>query len=104
MNPGVVIAVAIDETRQRGERQVEAIDRMSEQQRVAVGRLDGPEIVEFDDVAVGVEQRRAGDLAGVVESDRRAQEADFAAGRRIVIPSKFAVLDLQIADQRDQKS
>jgi hypothetical protein len=104
MNPGVVVVVAIDQTGQGGERQVEAIDRMGEQQRVAFGRLDGPEIVEFDEVAVGVEQRRAGDLAGIVESDRRAQEADFSAGRRVVVPGEFAVLDLHVTNQRDQKA
>jgi hypothetical protein len=54
MNPGVVVAVAIDEASQCGERQVETIGRMGEQQRVAVRRLDRPEIVEFDQEPVGI--------------------------------------------------
>ena len=48
--------VAIDQAGERGERQVGAIDRMGEQQRVARRRLDVPETVEFDDEAVLVEK------------------------------------------------
>lgn len=43
----VMVAVAVDHPRQRGERQVEAIGRMHEQHRVARRRLDGPEAVEL---------------------------------------------------------
>ncbi len=104
MNPVVMIMVAIDQTGQCGEGQVETIDRMREQQRVAVRRLDGPEIVEFDHEPVVFEQRRAGNLTGVMESDRRAHEVDFSARRQIVVPGELAVLDLEVADQRDQKA
>jgi len=48
MHPVVMVAIAIDDSGQRGERQVETIERMREQNRVALGRLNGPEIVEFD--------------------------------------------------------
>src|ERR1700750_1125340 len=40
MNPVVVIAVAIDDAGERGERQVEPVERMREQHAVAVERLD----------------------------------------------------------------
>src|SRR5689334_6657674 len=36
MNPGVVVAVTFDQASQRGEGKVESIDRMREQQRVAL--------------------------------------------------------------------
>ena len=104
MDPAVVIAVAIDQSAQRGERQVEAIDRMGEQQRIALRRLDGPEIVEFDQEAVGLEQRRADDLAGIMESDRRAREVELPAGRNVVVPGDLAVLDPEVADQRNQEA
>ena len=58
MNPVVVIAVAVDQTCERREGQVETIGGVREQQRVAVRRLDGPEIVEFDHEPVLFEQRR----------------------------------------------
>src|SRR5450755_4987428 len=67
----VVEGVAIDETGDRRKWQVGAIDRVGEQDRVARRRFDGPEIVEFDDEAVLVEERRAGNLAGIVKPDRR---------------------------------
>ena len=43
----VVKVVAIDQARERRKRQVGAIDRVGEQDRVARRRLDGPEIVEL---------------------------------------------------------
>ena len=72
MYPVVMVEVAIDQTGQRGERQIEAVGRMREQHRIAFRRLDRPEVVKFDQEAIGVEQRRAADLTGVVEADRRA--------------------------------
>ena len=42
MDPVVAVAVAIDLTGQRGERQIETVERMGEQQRVAFRRLDSP--------------------------------------------------------------
>src|SRR6202035_1535387 len=93
MNPVVMVAVAIDQAGQRGEGQVETVGRMREQQGVTFRRLDGPEIVEFDQEAVGVEERRTDDLAGVVESDRRTRIADGAAWRQIIVPGEFPVLD-----------
>ena len=77
---------------------------MREEQCVTVRRLDGPEIMEFDQEPVGFEQRRAADLAAAVKSDRRAHEVDFAARRQVVVPGEFAVLHLQVADQRHQKA
>ena len=74
MNPVVVVAVAIDQARQRGEGQVETVEGMREQYAVALRRLDGPEIMKFDQEAVVFEQRRAADLAAVMESNRRARE------------------------------
>ena len=41
------------------------------------------------------------DLTGIVEADRRAHKVDFSARRQIVVPGELAVLDLEIADQRD---
>ena len=67
----VMECVAIDKTGERGERQVGAIDRVGEQHRIARRCFDGPEIVEFDDEAVVIEEWRAGDLAGIVKPDRR---------------------------------
>src|SRR5438105_9107029 len=104
MNPVVMVSVAVDQTGERGERQVKTVDRMREQQRIAVRCLDRPEIMEFDQKAVGVEQRRAADLAGIVESERRTHEADLSAWRQIVVPGEFAILNLYVADQRYQKA
>ena len=61
--PGLGITVAIDQSAQRREWQIKAIDRMREQQRIIVRRFDRPEIMEFDQEPVGFEQRRAADLA-----------------------------------------
>lgn len=104
VDPAVAIMVAIDETAQRGERQIEAVDRMREQYRVALGRFDSPEIVEFDDVSVWFEQGRATDLACVMKSDWRLREIEHAAGRNVIVPSDFAILDSEVTDERDQES
>ena len=104
VNLVVVVAVAVDEAGQRGEGQIKAIDGMREEQGVTIGRLDGPEIVEFDHVTVGFEKWRAGNLAGVVQSDWRADVIDFIAWRQLVVPGERAVLDSQIADQRNEKA
>ena len=104
MNPVVVIAVAVDKAGQRGEGQIKAIGRMREEQGVILRRLDGPEIVEFDHVTVGFGQRRAGNLAGIVQSDWRADVIDFTAWRQLVVPGERAVLDPQITDQRNEKA
>src|SRR6202012_3144178 len=53
----VVKRIAGDQAGQRRERQVAAIDRMGEQQRVALRRLDSPERVELDDEAIVLEER-----------------------------------------------
>ena len=69
--PGLGITVAIDQSAQRREWQIKAIDGMREEHRVSFRGLDGPQIMEFDDEAVGVEKRRTGDLASIVERDWR---------------------------------
>jgi hypothetical protein len=66
--------------------------------------VDGPEIVEFDQETIGLEQRRAEDLAFVMKPDRRTHEVDGAAGRKFMIPGDLAVLESEIAHQRDQKA
>jgi hypothetical protein len=60
--------------------------------------------MKFDHESVGVEQWRARDLTGVVESDRRTREANCSARRRIIVPGELAVLDLQVTDQRNQEA
>ena len=62
MNPAVAIAVAIDHAAQCGEGQIEAIERMGEQQRVTFRRFDAPQIMKLDHKVVGFEQRRADHL------------------------------------------
>src|SRR6185437_7887170 len=74
MNPAVAITIAIDHPAQCGEWQIEAIERMREQQGIARRRFDAPQIVKLDQESIGLEQRRADDLAYVVETDRRARE------------------------------
>jgi len=63
--------IAIDEAGKRRERQVGAIDRVSEQHGVAWRRFDSPETIELDDEAVFIEERGAGNLTGIVKADRR---------------------------------
>src|SRR5882724_10453799 len=103
MNPAVAKTVAIDQAAQRGEWQIKEIYRMCEQQRIAVRRFDAPQIVKLDHEPVGLEQRRADDLAGVMESDWRAREIERSAGRDIIVPGDRAVIDPEIADQRNQE-
>ena len=55
MDPAIAVEVAIDQPGQRGERQVEAVDRMGEQQRIAFGRLDAPS-ASGEGRLVGLEQ------------------------------------------------
>ena len=77
---------------------------MCEQQRIALRCLDAPQIMKLDDEPIGLEQRGVDHLACVVKSDWRAREIDGAAGRDIKVPRDRAVLDPEVADQRDQKS
>src|SRR5689334_5950801 len=100
MNPAVAIVVAIDESAQGRERQIETIERMSEQQRIALRGFDGPQIMKLDHEAIELEQRRTGHLACVMESDWRARKIELSAGREIIVPGDLAPLDLEIADQR----
>jgi len=62
------------------------------------------QIVKLDQESIGLEQRRADDLAYVVETDRRARELERSAGRQIIVPGDRAVLDPEIANQRNQES
>src|SRR5258706_12499433 len=93
VNPSVVVAVASDQTSQCGERQVEAINRMREQQRVTVWCIDCPEIRKFNQKLAGFKQRRTIDLPGVVKSDRRPRETYCPARRRLCARREFPVLD-----------
>jgi len=104
VHPGIVIAVAIDQSAQGGERQIKAIDRMREEHAVAFRGFDGPQIVEFDDESVGFKQRRTADLALIVKSDRRTGKIQCATRRDFVVPGDFAVRDSQVADQRNQET
>src|SRR5487761_2022081 len=48
IDPAVVNAIGVDESRDQSERQIVAIDGMGSKQRPAGFKLDGPEAVEFD--------------------------------------------------------
>src|SRR5262245_11446246 len=70
---------------------------------MARGELDRPVIVEFDDEAVLIEERRPGNLAAVVKIDRRARIIGEAAGH-IPVPAEFAIFDREITGERHEKS
>ena len=98
MYPGIGIAVAIDQHTESGEGQIKAIDGMREEHRVSFRGFDGPQIVELDNEVVGFEKWRAGDLALIVESDRRTRKIKCSARWDFVVPGDLAVLDPQVAD------
>src|SRR4029453_12066592 len=100
----VLVEISVDQPGQRQEREVVAIDRMGDQQRIAWRRFNGPEVIELDDKGVVLEQRRAGDLPIVVEVEWRARIARDCAARQLKIPRERAILDLEIGDQRNQEA
>ena len=103
MYPGIGITVAIDQSTESGEGQIKAIDGMREEHRVSFRGFDGPQVVELDNEAVGFEKWGAGDLALIVESDRRTRKIECSARGDFVVPGDLAVLDPQVADERNQK-
>src|SRR5262249_32700891 len=58
IDAAVMKAVGVDEARNRTERQVVAIDRMSREQGPAVVAFDGPEAIELDRGCVAPRERR----------------------------------------------
>ena len=104
MDPQVVIAVAVDQPCQGGERQIEAIRRMGEERRPSFRRFDRPQIMKLYQKLVGLEEGRAGDLGGVVKTDWGARRDDGGARRQIVFPGELPVFDAYVADQREQES
>ena len=66
----VRISVGTDESRDGHKRQIGAVQRMCEQQRVAGRRFDRPKVIEFDDELVVIKERRACDLGAVVVGER----------------------------------
>src|SRR5204862_8367506 len=95
--PGLGITVAIDQSAQRREWQIKAIDGMREEHRVSFRGLDGPQIMEFDDQAVGVEKRRTSELARIVTRDWGPRKLDCPARRDFVVPRDVAGLDPAVA-------
>jgi hypothetical protein len=91
--PGIGITVAIDQPTESGEGQIEAIDGMREEHRVSFRGFDGPQVVEFDNEAIGFKKWRAGDLALIVESDWRTRKIECSARWDFVVPGDLAVLD-----------
>src|ERR1700757_699471 len=59
--------------------------------------------MKLDHEPVRFEQRGAHDLAGIMESDRRAREIERSARWDIVVPCERAILDPEIAYERNQK-
>src|SRR5580692_5786274 len=101
---GVVKRVGIDQAGEGGERQVGPIYRMGEQQRIPRRRLDGPKIVELDDEAVVIEERRAHDLTWIVKPDRRVRIFADESLWHVKAPGELSVLDGQIDWKRDEKA
>jgi hypothetical protein len=62
------VAVRVDEAGERSERQVGAVERVRDQERVAGRQFERPEIGEFDQELVFAEERRADHLIVVVKS------------------------------------
>src|SRR4051794_7114845 len=104
MDPTVTISIAIDEARQRREGQIEPIDRMHEQNRIAFRRFDQPWVTKLDEKPVRLEQRRSRDLTRVVKSNGRAREIEFTTGWQVTVPRNFPVLKPDIAHQWDQEA
>ena len=91
--PGIVIAIAIDQSAQRGKRQIEAIDGMREEHAIAFRGFDRPQIVELDHEVVGFKERRTCDLTLIVKSDRRTGKINCSTRWDLVVPRDLAVRD-----------
>src|SRR5215467_11728897 len=99
----VAVVVRINEPGQGDERQVVAVERMGNEQRIARRHFEGPEIGEFDEKAVFLVERRSGHLVVVVEIDRGARVVRQCARRNVPIPGKHPVLGAQVGDQWNEK-
>src|SRR5215510_2105115 len=82
----VLVAIRIDEAGQGLKRQILAIDRVGDEQRIARRQLDGPEVHEFDEEAVLLEKGSADDLIVVMEIDGCALEGGEGADRHVPLP------------------
>jgi hypothetical protein len=76
---------------------------MREEHRVSFRGFDGPQVVEFDNEAVGFKKWCTGDLTLIVEPDWRTRKIECSARWNFVVPSDLAVLDPYVAEQRNQK-
>src|SRR5262245_50368552 len=100
----MLVEMGIDKPSQRHERQIMAIDWMSDQKRIAGRRFDRPEIVELDDEGVVPEERRAGNLGAIMEAERRARIACRRARGPFEVPGEGAILDFDVGHERNEKA
>src|SRR4051794_41584445 len=104
MDPTVTISIAIDEAGERREGQIEPIDRMHEQNRIAFRRFDQPWVTKLDEKPVRLEQRHSRDLTRAVKSHGRAREIELTTRWQGIVPGNFPVLKPGIAHPWDQEA